>query len=158
MTEQLIQGLYASEKEARARAGWELIRVGSPAVEGLLTCLSDDIWVVRYRAAEALGEIGDGRSCEPLTAALADPKDHVRYMAAKSLGKMGTSAAKEQLVPLLHDENEYVRRITAQSLGLVGDGAEIAVLQAARAGETDPEVCAAIDDAVALLQKKNKIC
>ena len=154
MNEELIQDLYATEKETRARATRKLIDVGAPAVEGLLACLSDDLWVVRYRAAEALGEIGDPRSCEALTAALGDQKDHVRYMAAKSLGKMSACGAKEQLVPLLSDENEYVRRITAQSLGLIGGGNEIAVLQAAREKETDLRVCAAIDDAVVLLQKK----
>lgn len=155
MTEGLIQDLYAPEKETRARATRELIDVGAPAVEGLLACLSDDLWVVRYRAAEALGEIGDPRSCDALIAALGDQKDHVRYMSAKSLGKMSACGAKDQLVPLLDDENEYVRRITAQSLGLIGDGNEIALLQAAREKETDLRVCAAIDDAVLLLQKNN---
>ena len=154
MTEELIQNLYAPEKETRADATRKLINVGAPAVEGLLACLSDDLWFVRYRAAEALGAIGDPRSCGPLTAALADPKDHVRYMAAKSLGKMGVSGAKEQLVSLLDDENEYVRRITAQSLGLIGDGNDIALLLKARANESDLRVCAAIDDAVVLLQKQ----
>jgi len=154
MTEELIQDLYSTEKETRARATRDLIDVGAPAVKDLLACLSDDQWVVRFRAAEALGEIGDEQSCGPLIATLADPKNHVRYMAVKGLGKMGGCGAKEQLVPLLHDENEYVRRITAQSLGLIGDGSEIAILQAVRGNETDLRVCAAIDDAVVLLQKK----
>lgn len=116
----LIEGLYGPDKAERAKCMEELVGCGKTAVLPLINLLDDDSWVIRYRAAEALGLIGDERAVTSLTVSLNDEKDHVRYMSAKSLGMFGMKESSISLIPLLRDENEYVRRITAVSLGKIG--------------------------------------
>jgi HEAT repeat protein len=118
--------------------------IGSPAVPACIALLKNNEWRVRYRAAEALGQIGDARAYAPLTTALGDEKDHVRYMAAKGLGLLGDSRAVPHLGALQRDENEFVRRSAAISLGRIGGEEAVRALAAAIAGESVEGVRAAI--------------
>jgi HEAT repeat protein len=111
------------QKEVRAEAMQGLVKIGKPAVRSCIQSLQDGDWRIRYRAAEALGLIGDPEAYPALVAALADVRDHVRYMAAKGLGLLGDSRAVGHLLALQDDENEFVRRSTARALGAIG-GAE----------------------------------
>lgn len=102
-----------------------------------IALLSDGDWKVRYRAAEALGLLGDGEAyAPPLVAALDDEKDHVRYMAAKGLGLLGDSRAVGLLGRMRDDENEFVRRSAARSLGTIGGEDAVLALRKALEGET----------------------
>jgi len=104
--------------------------------------------VIRYRAAEALGLIGDLRAVKPLVHRLSDEKDHVRYMAAKGLGRIGGQEEVGSLINALSDSNEFVRRSAAIALGAIGgDPAGTALHQAAET-ETDPVVKTAIAEAI----------
>lgn len=135
----LIRGLYDEEKDKRKVAMEGLVECGNSAVLPLISLLDDDSWVIRYRAAEALGLIGDERSIGPLTNSLKDSKDHVRYMAAKGLGLIKNPASSISLMPLLKDENEYVRKITAISIGKIGGNRTVlAALGEAALKETCP--------------------
>jgi len=135
----LIEGLYGPEKDERAKCMEELVQCGNTAVLPLIGLLDDDSWVIRYRAAEALGLIGDDRALTVLTGLLHDEKDHVRYMAAKGLGMFGKKESSISLIPLLRDENEYVRRIVAVSLGSIGASASAkSAIAAAIICEKDP--------------------
>lgn len=64
----LIQTLRSSNHALRATATAKLIAWGDEAVPALLEALGTDSTLVRYRAVEALGHIGDARAVEPLLA------------------------------------------------------------------------------------------
>ena len=64
-------------------------------VEGLIRALKDSDWLVRARAAEALGKIGDSRAVEPLIEALDDVNVIVQIYAAEALHKIGNERANE---------------------------------------------------------------
>ena len=113
----MLSALHAMDKQVRASAAADLAAIGSAAVDPLVAALRDPRWEVRYRAAEALGQIQDPRVCAALAGALEDPRDHVRYMAAKGLGLRRCPGAVAGLCRALEDENEYVRRIAAVALG-----------------------------------------
>jgi len=115
--ETLVLALRDPEKDVRAAAAAALASIGPPAVGSLTAALADEDWVVRYRAAEALGKIRDARSVTALIRALADGRDHVRYMAAKGLGNLGERRAIGPLTGVLADENPFVRRAAREALG-----------------------------------------
>lgn len=62
----LIQALRSPQHEQRNAATARLIELGTEAVPALIDALSIDSPLVRFRAAEALGKIGDSRAVEPL--------------------------------------------------------------------------------------------
>ena len=71
---------------------------------------------VRKAAAEALGQIGDPRTVEPLIAALKDADKGVRWVAASALGQIGDERAVESLVAVLNDSSWIVCRAAAKAL------------------------------------------
>jgi HEAT repeat protein len=150
---ELLAAVHATEKCVRAQAVADLAAIGSPAVDPLVATLRDPSWEVRYRAAEALGQIRDPRVCGALTVALEDPRDHVRYMAAKGLGLQRCPEAVAGLCRALEDENEYVRRIAAGSLGALGDPGAISSLRDRLARESSPSVRDAIVQACRRLEE-----
>ncbi|ODS34714.1 MAG: heat repeat-containing PBS lyase [Candidatus Scalindua rubra] len=104
-----------------AKRDWEfLVSLGSIAVEPLIKALGDKYTIVREKAAETLGNIGDASAVEPLIQALRDTKYSVRMMAAEALGNIGDSKAIEPLIKALRDEEYYVRERTAYALGKIG--------------------------------------
>jgi HEAT repeat protein len=150
---ELLAALHATEKRVRAQAAADLAAIGSPAVDPLVTTLRDPRWEVRYRAAEALGQIHDPRVCGVLITALEDPRDHVRYMAAKGLGLQRCPGAVAGLCRALEDENEYVRRIAAGSMGAINDPGAIPFLRDRLALESSPSVRDAIVQACRRLEE-----
>ncbi len=116
----LARALHDPAKDVRAAAAAELASIGQPAIGALIDALADSDWVVRYRAAEALGSIRDGRSVSALIQALGDRRDHVRYMAARGLGNLGERRAIGPLSAALADENEFVRRAVKEALVSLG--------------------------------------
>jgi HEAT repeat protein len=140
----LIRALHDPEKNVRARATDGLVRIGPAAVDALIDAIASEEWVVRYRAAEALGRIQDNRGLAPLVDALHDSKDHVRYMAAKGLARYADITTLEVLVPLLSDENEFVRRSTALAIGEIGGEKARRALNEACALEPHPDVRAVL--------------
>ncbi len=94
----LITALDDPTDERYAYAEDELIMLGPQAVPFLIEALSDQQpWLRSYRAAEALGQIGDGRASRPLIAALRHPNSNVRWGVVRALAKVGDSRA---LLPL----------------------------------------------------------
>jgi len=149
----LLSALHAMDKQVRASAAADLAAIGSSAVAPLVTTLRDPRWEVRYRAAEALGQIQDPRVCVALAGTLEDPRDHVRYMAAKGLGLRRCPGAIAGLCRALEDENEYVRRVAAVSLGAIGDPGAIPSLKNRLTRESSPTVHEAIIQACRLLEE-----
>ena len=62
----LIQTLRSTSHALRSSATAKLVALGSDAVPALIEALALASPLVRYRAVEALGQIGDARAVEPL--------------------------------------------------------------------------------------------
>ncbi|MBA7502605.1 hypothetical protein ES706_01198 [subsurface metagenome] len=74
-------------------------------VEGLIKALMHENLDLRWKAARALGEIGDKRAVQPLIQGLKDVNDYVRDHAGRALGKIGEPAL-EPLIQLLKVEED----------------------------------------------------
>jgi HEAT repeat protein len=116
----LVLAFHDPAKDVRAAAVAAFASIGPAAIGPLTGALADGNWVVRYRAAEALGSIRDGRSVTALIQALGDERDHVRYMAAKGLGNLGERRACGPLSAAVADENAFVRRAAREALASLG--------------------------------------
>ena len=68
----LVDALKDADVEVRTNVTEALGRIGANAVEPLIATLEDPDDHVRIGAATALRQIGDGRSVDPLIAALKD--------------------------------------------------------------------------------------
>jgi len=92
----------SEREEARMAAVIDLLAIGRPSVEILITYLEDDDWVVREAATDLLGKIGDVRAVEPLIERLRQDKDTgVKELAVKALGLIGDARPVEELVELI---------------------------------------------------------
>jgi HEAT repeat protein len=93
-------------------------------VEGLASLLSSSDDQLRIQVVDALGDLGDSRSVQPLVRALRDRSPYVREHAARFLGcddrsSLGCSTAEPvpALIELFDDEDEFVRVEAARSVG-----------------------------------------
>src|SRR5262245_53401309 len=83
----------------------DLIAIGAPAVPALNDALSPNRpWLTSYRAAEALGQIGDGRAAGPLLEALRHPNSNVRWSAVRALAVVGDARALLDLRRVARDD------------------------------------------------------
>jgi HEAT repeat protein len=78
--------------------------------------LSDDDEVSRWKAAEALGRMGDPAAVEDLIGTLWDDDERVRLKAAWALGRIADPRAYAPLRRLYRMENERVKEIIAEAL------------------------------------------
>jgi HEAT repeat protein len=81
-----------------------------------ITLLSDDDAVSRWKAAEALGRIGDPRAVDELIATLWDDDARVRLKAAWALGRIGDRRAYAPLQRLYRMEDEWAQEIIKEAL------------------------------------------
>lgn len=144
----LVAALADPEKDVRGAAMKALSVIGSAAVEALAAALRDTSWIVRYRAAEAIGDIDDPRANALLITCLEDEKDHVRYIGAKGLGRKRLMVSVAPLIGALDDENEYVRIMVARSLAAIGGTEALEALSGRLAVETVPAVREVLTKAV----------
>lgn len=92
-------------------------------VEGLIKALSyQKDWHMRQDAAQALGDLADARSVEPLIAALDDENYKVSEYAAAALGRIGGARTTELLIAALTDvsRSEGARSSAAKALVQIG--------------------------------------
>ena len=78
--------------------------------------LSDDDEVSRWKAAEALGRIGDPGAVDELIGTLWDDDARVRLKAAWALGQIGDQRAYAPLQRLYRMENEWAQEIIKEAL------------------------------------------
>jgi HEAT repeat protein/GTPase SAR1 family protein len=101
------------------------------ALANLLTLLRDEDSNVRFNAAMALGELGQGSEVviQALLTLLRDENSYVRSNAASTLGKLGqgSEAVIQALPTLLRDEDSNVRFNAAMALGELGQGSEVVI-------------------------------
>jgi tetratricopeptide (TPR) repeat protein len=93
-----------------------LVRMGRAAVKPLIAAVGSQNYEVRWRAAQALGEIADASAVPPLTRLLRDSKDIVREEAARALGKIGDGRAVEALRGVLRDDDRLVRKAVVKAV------------------------------------------
>jgi len=83
----------------------DLVAIGEAAVPALNEALSANRpWLTSYRAAEALGQIGDGRAAGPLLEALRHPNSNVRWSAVRALSVVGDARALLNLRRVARDD------------------------------------------------------
>jgi len=106
-----LVGLLASKdgvKRCKARA--ELVDIGRPAVDSLVSAMKDRNQTVRWESAKALGQIRDPKSIDALVAALRDKLFDVRWLAAEALIGIGDKSVKPILQSIInYPESEEVR-------------------------------------------------
>lgn len=78
--------------------------------------LSDDDKAARWKAAEALGRMGDPKAVEELISTLWDDDARVRLKVAWALGQIGDYRAYAPLQRLYRMENETAREIIKEAL------------------------------------------
>ena len=114
---------------------WALVHViGSlnkkPAVDTLLAELKHPSYVIRKRAAGALGGFKERRTVEPLIAILEnrDEMKSIRAAAAASLGALKDERAAAPLMAALEDEHAEIRLRAAAALGTLKDAQTVSKL------------------------------
>ncbi|MCW5206083.1 HEAT repeat domain-containing protein [Desulfobulbus sp. F5] len=76
---------------------------------------------MRWRAASALGNLGDRSGVPELVKLLADKSTDVRATAARALGNLGDRSIVPELIKLLADKEVVVRCGVLEALGNLGD-------------------------------------
>jgi thiol-disulfide isomerase/thioredoxin len=123
----------------RASALWVIWSLGAEkkdveAVPYLIRYLRESAFPdARWRAADALWQIGDRRAVPDLVAALDDPVPKVAGFAASALGDLGDRTAVDPLLELfqrLPDNRDEAKARVADALGKLGDKRSIAPLSA----------------------------
>jgi HEAT repeat protein len=97
------------------------------AIPDLVKALNDEK-PVRWRAADALPNIGSDAAIPEIVNALKHEDFYVRWKAAEALGNIGSDAAIPELVNALKDEHYYVPRSAVEALGKIGSEAAIGEL------------------------------
>ncbi len=105
----------------------------------LLEALQDGNHLVRSRAAEALGKVGDNAAIDPLIAILEQPQEDrdVRTRTAEALGRLQATQAVEPLALALDDIVWRVRYQAVIALGRIAD--PVAATALADAVRYDPD-------------------
>lgn len=114
------RGLKKKGELTRTAAADALVRLGKPSVKPLIELLKDKDWDVRWRAAEALGELKAQEALDALTKALDDDDKDVRWAAVSALGEIGSKKAIETLIAALKNKNWDVRWLVAELMQEVG--------------------------------------
>lgn len=102
----LIHALGEPGDPDHANALETLVKIGAPAVPLLNEALTpENPWLTSYRAADALGRIGDGRATAPLIQALRHSHSNVRWSAVRSLAQVGDLRALFELRRVAHEDH-----------------------------------------------------
>ena len=99
-----------------SRAVEELVEIGLPAVDPLITALGDGNPVVRENAVKALGEIGDPCVVESLIGMLKDDEEKVSKGAVNALEEIGDPRAVEPLIEMLENDIWRIRYVVENVL------------------------------------------
>lgn len=118
----LVEAL-AARRVPPAAAGFALVQIGPAAVPRLEALLHHEEPVVRARAAELIGLVGDASHGEQLLASLRDASAEVRARSARALGRLGADEAASELRGALDDRVPFVRTAAAHALGAIRDRA-----------------------------------
>lgn len=145
----LLRALKSPDPRRRALGATLLGRVKAKEALGALSnALRDKDWFCRWKAAEALGNLGTAadRAAPSLARLLRDPKAPVRRAVAKALGQIGNERAVPGLAKAVGRTDDYVSRDAALALERFGPKAAPALEALTAALKRKPIVAhAAID-------------
>ena len=119
----LIDNLDHPNLRQRLEAAAALVKAGQAAFDLLVTALDDERMEVRWRAAAALGWIGDARAITPLARRGVGEGYEVKYNITWALGQIGDAAAIQPLLDIVHageTESPDVRYNAALGLARLG--------------------------------------
>jgi len=118
-----LEELHSNERSVRLKAARFFGKIQEPStIQALHNALEDEDGIVRAVVAEALGDIGDKISFNPLVKVLEyDSYYHARAAAAKALGRIGDKSAIPILRKSLDDNSGYVRKWADWSLDVLGN-------------------------------------
>jgi HEAT repeat protein len=122
-----------------------LARRGRAAVVPLLAACQSPDPVVRFRATNALGQIGDLRAYETLLGLVEDPDKQVRYDAVMALGYLGDPRAVPLLLDLVRQSPrpDHLDHAAANSLDRIGSPAVAGLCELLASGSTPARSLAA---------------
>ena len=112
----LIAAQDDSNPTVKSGALHSLIKIGTPAVEPAIQCLTNKNPEVRESAVMILGNSLHPRTVALLIEMLNDENANVRSRSAQMLGEIRGTSATEALVALLNDKEEIVRRAASEAL------------------------------------------
>lgn len=98
-----------------------LTRMGKPAVQALVKCLTHDDPGLRMDAAIVLGRIADPTASGPLLKLLRDPNGVLRANVVQALGQIAVVDHCESVAQMLDDDDPGVRLNAAAALSRMGD-------------------------------------
>ena len=98
---EFIAAFSAKDGYRRQLARQALVRIGRPCVNALIEALGSPLTVVRWEAADALGEIREPSAAPALVNALRDQAIEVRWVAAEGLIALGRASLEPLLRALI---------------------------------------------------------
>ncbi len=102
---ELIKSFYSEDGIQRAKARYEIVKIGKPAIEYLIGLqYSPKVWV-RWEAIKTLSQIADSESIPILINALENQDLDVRWLAAEGLIEIGKDSLKPVLASLISGGN-----------------------------------------------------
>lgn len=101
------------------------IQGGDGVVDALIKSLDDQQDAVFWKAAWALGEIGDPGAFDPLRKWISGENTQRRWQSAWALARLGDPRAAAPILPLLEDNDTVVRRHALMALQILKDPASI---------------------------------
>ena len=108
----------------------DLVALGAEAVPILLdVARQSPDEMLRARAVEALGRIGDKRALPAIEEALRSESSLERLTAVRALARTAGSDSVVLLTPLLDDPDPSLVKIVVRSLAEVGDAVALAALE-----------------------------
>lgn len=116
----LIAALGDVRISIRRGAAKVLLEMKPAPTQLLIEALSAQNSIIRGKAAELLGQLGDLSAVQPLICSLQDPEWYVRANAAQALGCLEDSKAAQALVDLICADNN-VFMLAAKALKNIND-------------------------------------
>jgi len=145
-----------------------LVEIGEPAVEPLIEALKDGSPIVCWRAAWALGEIGDRRAVKPLIEVLKEfesgessrlsgfPASEALWGVYEALGKLGDERGIGQLLKVLKEGYSSGRYWAARALGEMRDARALPELERVAREDEIPSVTKAAKEAIEKIKERMK--
>ena len=149
------------EGEEGKNAQLALRQIWDDSPDALLAILRDGEPLLRARAADALGLVGDKRAVPALMTILegdrigGEADGATRGRIANALGQIGDWRATEPLLQLLADENLWLRWAAADALGHLGDPAALDPLFELWATTNQPAILDVVRGALLRIGKGN---
>ena len=152
-----IRDFKDSSSSVRNSAVQSIVKVGKPAVPSMINCLNNPDSIVRRKACDALGLIGDPSAVEPLNKMLKDSDRHVRRRAANALISVGDESSIQPLIEALKDTESKVRLRAAEALGNFGNETAIMPLNRLKNDPNDKVSKAAVSAINNIHSRGNKV-